>query len=433
MGRLGPWSATPRLAAAVSGGGDSLALAVLAADWVAAHGGTLLALIVDHGLRPGSAGEAGWTAARLAERGIPARILSLGGLAPGPGLPARARVARYAALAAACREAGRLHLLLGHQAMDQAETWLMRRERGSGPAGLAAMPALAEQHDLRLLRPLLGLAPERLRATLRASGLSWVEDPTNANTQFLRPRLRATLRLGGPTAAGAACREAAEAGLRREAAEAACGAVLARAVTLRPEGFALLPREGVPPAALAALLQAIAGAPYPPSADAVAGLADSPRAATLAGARLLPAARLGPGWLLVREAAAMAPPVPARPGALWDGRFRLSSRAAPPLGATLGALGDDAARLRRHSPLPAVVLRTLPAIRLEDALFAVPHLGYPDPRPCCCVPVAFAPTRPASGAPFQPGEQTMAAMPGNVTGGEGHDRGCEETRKNLCC
>ena len=78
-----------------------------------------------------------------------------------------------------------------------------------------------------------------------------------------------------------------------------------------------------------------------------AGRQAAPRAATLAGVRILPAGRLRPGaWLLVREAAAMAPPVPARAGVRWDGRFRLAAAPPPPEGAMLGALGDDAARLR---------------------------------------------------------------------------------------
>ena len=142
------------------------------------------------------------------------------------------------------------------------------------------------------------------------------------------------------------------------------------------------------PPAFAALLQALAGAPYPPAdAIAVAALAAAPRPATLAGVRLLPAGRLGPGLLAVREPAAMAPPVPARSGAVWDGRFRLGDAALAPPDATLGALGDDAARLRRLSPLPSAVLRTLPAVRLGAALLAVPHLFYPDRKGCECCPM----------------------------------------------
>jgi tRNA(Ile)-lysidine synthase len=176
--------------------------------------------------------------------------------------------------------------------------------------------------------------------------------------------------------------------------------VLADRASLRPEGFCLLSDGPLAPRALAALLQTIGGAEFPPPGAAVAVLAEAPRPATLAGVRLLPAGRLGDGLLIVREAAAMAPPVPAVPDALWDGRFRLEPEARPPPGAMLGALGDDAHRFRRVSPLPSAVLHTLPAIRWGDALLGVPHLAYPDTETCACMTVTFSPPQPAAAAPF---------------------------------
>ena len=148
---------------------------------MAPQGGTLSAFVVDHGLRPEAGAEAEATTATLSRLSIPARILKLKGLEPGPGLPARARAARYAALQAACRADGILDLLLGHHAGDQAETVLMRRASGSGPAGLAAMAASVQLGNVRLLRPLLTVPPGRLRATLRERGIGWAEDPTNSD------------------------------------------------------------------------------------------------------------------------------------------------------------------------------------------------------------------------------------------------------------
>ena len=105
-------------------------------------------------------------------------------------------------------------------------------------------------------------------------------------------------------------------------------------------------------------------------------------------------------WHLYREPAAMAPPIPARAGAVWDGRYRLGDTARVPPDTTLGALGGDAARLRRFSSLPAIVLRTMPAVRRGSTLLAVPHLHYPDDMGCACFPVLFSPPRPAIAAPF---------------------------------
>jgi tRNA(Ile)-lysidine synthase len=402
MAALGPFEPSPRIAAGVSGGADSMALALLAETWARERGGSLLALVIDHGLRPASATEAAATVERLGSIGISARLLPIDGLTRGPALAERARAARFTALEAASAATGNLHLLLGHHAGDQAETLLIRALGGSGPAGMAGMAPLVETTRLRLLRPLLAVPPGRLRATLSVAGVAWVEDPSNVDTAALRPRLRLLRRdRDGEGAATAALVAAATAaGRSRAGQDRNVAANLAAQASLRPEGFAVLSGQPLEPPALAALVQALAGASFPPATRSVVALAAAPRPATLAGVRLLPAGRLGPGMLAVREPAAMAPPVSARPGAVWDGRFRLGDAAVVPPDAMLGALGDDAAALRRFSPLPAAVLRTLPAIRLGETLLAVPHLVYPDRKGCEHYPTQFDPPRPAAAAPF---------------------------------
>jgi len=418
MEPLGPFGPAPRLAAAVSGGADSMALAMLADAWAKARAGSVLALIVDHQLRPESSCEATEAAARLTARGISARVLALTGLAHGAGLAERARAARYAALTEACRAEGILHLLLGHHAADQAETVIMRALAGSGTAGLAGMAPVVETTFLRVLRPLLSVPPIQLRETLGSLGVGWAEDPSNTDTRALRPRLRALRsdRDGTGVATTALIAAAIASGRERARQEAAAGLALAAAVTFRNEGFALLSptpshRHGRPcagrlppisPEALAALIQTIAGNEFPPNPAAVATLAATLRPATLAGVRLLAAGRLGQGLLIVREKAAMQAEVPAVPGAVWDRRFRLARQATPPAGSTLGPLGADASRLRRWSDLPAAVLCTIPALRRGSTLVAVPHLGYPAPEACAAVPVLFNPPRPACDAPSWP-------------------------------
>lgn len=447
MARLGPFEPAPRLAVAVSGGADSLSLALLAADWAGARGGAVHALIVDHGLRPAAAHEAAETRARLATQGIEATVLRLEGLAAGAGLAARARAARYDALAAACRARGILHLLLGHHAADQAETLLIRALSGSGAAGFAAMPGLRETPFLRLLRPLLDEAPGALRAWLRGRGLSWVEDPSNASPLARRGRLR-TLRAdpaetaeaggsgpanhafaggSGPTnhafagGGGPATRALAAAAhslaAARAASEAAIAVWLARHVTISPLGFARIApaaRDQPMAAALAALLRTLAGGEFAPASAALARLAGDLRPATLGGVRLLAAGRLGPGWLAVREAAALAPPVAARAGAVWDGRFRLAAAPAregvrlAALGPAPAAAGAGAAALRAAGRgLPAAVLATLPAYRAgSGALLAVPHLGWWQQGSASDWPVPlFAPPRPAAAAGFLAGPE----------------------------
>ncbi|GGC38328.1 tRNA(Ile)-lysidine synthase [Siccirubricoccus deserti] len=395
MAPLGPFGRQPRIAAGVSGGPHSLALALLADGWARARGGSLLALVVDHGLRPESAAEAAGVIAQLAGRGIAARLLWLG-LPPGAGVQARARAARHGALRDACREAGVPWLLLGHHRADQAETLLFRALRGSGPAGLAGMaPALATAEAL-VLRPLLGIPPARLEAVVRAAGLTPVRDPSNADPRFARPRLRQVLGdPGGTGPAVAALAEAAAAfATRRRRLESAVADRLAAAAVLRPEGHAeldlrALGRDRVALAALATLLSCIGGRGFPPPAAAVAGLLRQGHG-TLAGA-WLQAAPAGGTARLLREPAAVGPPVPARRNAVWDGRFRLTGPGDAEC--SLGALGvAAAARLRHAAPgLPAVVLATLPAIRRHGTLVAVPALFYPDAEGSARFAIVLAP------------------------------------------
>jgi tRNA(Ile)-lysidine synthase len=385
MAPLGPFGRGPRLAAGVSGGPDSLALALLADRWARARGGSLLALVADHGLRPDSAAEAEATLSQLLRLGIPARLLPLR-LAPGPALQERAREARLAALLAACAEAGTPWLLLGHHQADQAETLLFRALRGSGASGLAAMPPVRATAEALILRPLLPVPPARLAATV--AGLAPIRDPSNSDPRFARARLRALL----DPAATEALAEAATAFARRRARlEAALGARLAASTTLRPSGFAeidpaALGTDALADALLARLVQAVAGARHAPPAAAVAALRGRGEG-TLAGAWLRP--RRG-AWLLFREPAAIAPPVEALAGALWDRRFRLSGPGAP--GHEVSALGPaDAARLRRLAPAwPAALLAGLPAIRHNGMLVAVPALDYPDPDRCKPFRAVFA-------------------------------------------
>lgn len=372
MDGLASFGPAPRFAVAVSGGADSTALALLARDWAARRDASVIALIVDHGLRVSSAAEAELTRIRLAERGIEAQILTLSGLPSGAKLQESARAARYAVLGQATRAAGALFLLLGHHQADQAETVAMRAARGRG--GLQGMASFTARNDVVLLRPLLASPPEKLRAFLRAEKMSWIEDPSNADPRFERVRIR--------LAGTAATPEGAKTRQRREVEAAA---FLARHAEIRPQGFAYIRADSAPPASLAALLRIVGGADYAPNLDRVKELGAKLRPATLGGVQILTAGKLGPGWLLVREFAACASPVQAVQGAIWDGRFRLTE---PGGAATFGALGLDAPKFRHGSNLPAAVLRGLPCIRpasgsedlrLATAIFTPPGPAAPHP------------------------------------------------------
>ena len=401
MERLGPFEPSPAVAVAVSGGADSTALAILTKDWISQRKGSVLALVVDHGLRPASADEARLTVERLTALDIPARLLALSGLSHGSALAERARSMRYAVLADACREAGILHLLLGHHAADQVETLAMRVLRGSQTHGLAGMSALRETRGLRLLRPLLAVEPAQLRHFLTSAGIGWIEDPSNRDARAMRPRLRRGLAIHRPHDTGIPAASAAV-GRLRSLEETRVAAELADRATVRPEGFALLSPGRIGSTALSALVQTIAGMSYPANPDQIADLAAQPRSATIAGVRIVPAGRAGDGWLIAREEAAITAPVEAIPGTIWDRRFRLVTRRPCPNGTTIGKLGDDAARFRDSSDLPSAILRTLPALRFGKVLAAVPHLSYVSREDDERVTVVFSPPKPIAGPCFVP-------------------------------
>ena len=187
----------PALVLAVSGGPDSMALLVLAARWRKSltDGPTLVAVTIDHGLRPESGAEAE-AVRRLAEAlGVSHRILHWTGAKPATGLQEAARAARYRLLAAAAGEIGARDVLTAHTRDDQAETVLMRMSRGSGLTGLAGMARMTRLPPgiggrIKLVRPFLDIPKARLIATLEAADIAFADDPSNREARFTRVRLR---------------------------------------------------------------------------------------------------------------------------------------------------------------------------------------------------------------------------------------------------
>ena len=187
----------PALVLAVSGGPDSVALMWLAARWQRSlpRAPLLTVVTVDHGLRQEAGREAREVKRLAAEFGLPHRTLRWRGAKPKTGLPAAAREARYRLLAEAARAVGASHVLTAHTRDDQAETLLMRLLRGSGLAGLSAMAPLSERDGIVLARPLLDVPKSQLVATLKRAKIGFADDPTNRDSAFTRPRLRALLPL----------------------------------------------------------------------------------------------------------------------------------------------------------------------------------------------------------------------------------------------
>ncbi len=399
MARLGPFERSPRLAVAVSGGADSLALMLLADAWARERGGAILALTVDHGLRPEAAVEAQQVAAWAAARGIAHRCLTLSHPPSGRGgVQAAARAARYQALTEACREAGILHLLTGHHRDDQAETVLLRLQRGSGIAGLSGIAAVQNFTHLRLLRPLLGVSKAALIGFCAAARLVPLQDPGNVSGDFTRVRLRRAMAAAPDLFPVNRLAETAEHMAAARASETAAADLwLTRWLTPWPLGIARFPvvalgrdQAAGRETALARLCAWAGGALYPPRFGSIAELPDRlHRQDRLTLGGVLWVRRREIIWL-GREAAALAPPdaVPDDGSACrWDGRFTATAQIP---GWTLGGLGGAAAARLRQTPgfrhpegrlqadlarAPAAILAGMPAFQSLDGTLLVPHLS----------------------------------------------------------
>jgi tRNA(Ile)-lysidine synthase len=238
---------------ACSGGADSIALADAA---IAELGASAVVVIhVDHGLSPGSARIADEVAAWARGQGV-AVVVRRVEVERRASIEAAARDARYAALEDVANEVGAAWLLLGHTARDQAETVLMRIVRGTGPAGLAGIPA----ERARIVRPLLDVPREVVDAYVAARGLPTWDDPMNADLGIARVRFREVvlpaLRAENPAVDEALCRLAASAREWLEALDevarplaqlpADCRVLAAAPAAIRKRAYGLaLEREGL--------------------------------------------------------------------------------------------------------------------------------------------------------------------------------------------
>ncbi|VFU11061.1 tRNA(Ile)-lysidine synthase [Methylocella tundrae] len=187
------WENAQRILLAVSGGPDSVALMLLAAEWARRRPGapSLHVATVDHGLREDSRREAEAVAVWTARLGLTHDVLVWSGAKPRSKIQELAREARYALLFSHAARIGAEIVATAHHADDQAETILFRLLRGSGLGGLSGMAASARRQGLMLSRPLLELPKAELIAFCEAKAHPFFADPSNRNPAYARTRLRA--------------------------------------------------------------------------------------------------------------------------------------------------------------------------------------------------------------------------------------------------
>ena len=249
MQDLGPFEEKPWLMVGVSGGADSLCLAILADRWAESVNGLVIAVTIDHNLRPESSEEVkrvykwlNWDQGVVhhvweVEKNL---IKNMKG-----NLQQNARRIRYEEMQKYARSYQMLHLMVGHHAQDQAETFLLNLARGSGLDGLAAMNAVTYRKNLRIVRPFLSIPKSRLIATLQEMGQEWIEDPSNLSDHYQRNKIRQTMTLQQDFGLNAKrlalaanwCQKS------KEIVEQAAYALMARAVQFHPSGRIMLDGE----------------------------------------------------------------------------------------------------------------------------------------------------------------------------------------------
>ena len=217
----------PAVLVALSGGADSLALAAAVAAEASPAGLRAGAVIVDHGLQPGSDEVAERAAAAARTLGLDPVVIRKVAVGGGGGPEAAAREARYAAFAATAAETGAAAVLTGHTRDDQAEQVLLALARGSGARSIAGIPAVRSlTGDILMLRPLLdetaGVTRAATKEACRECGLAPWHDPHNTDPAYARVRVRRRLlpALAAELGPGVAVGLARSADLAREDAEA---------------------------------------------------------------------------------------------------------------------------------------------------------------------------------------------------------------------
>jgi len=376
------------LAIATSGGADSLALLLLAHKYAQQKGEKVVALTVDHGLRPASKEEALWVKQWAQKYGIDHVILEWMGEKPTSRVQEKAREARYELLINWCKNNNISTLLLGHHQQDQEETFWLRLSSGSGLKGLSGMRKRLTKNGIVFLRPLLDFPKERLKATLIGEGQAWLEDPSNQSSQFFRGRWRTLLEEEGlsPSRLLKVMEKLQDdADFIQEALQKA----LKTTAQLEEGGYLIIqkkPFEDLHPALakrlLSFLMQWYSGAPYPPRSTHVATIIEKIKLSspfTAGGIYWIPQQRQ---ILLLREVSAVKEPIlltQLEQKTLWDQRFWVEPQIKKyvsretflaPLGTIKGLKKEII------SPIPPRVWPTLPALWVKGEVVTIPHLCY---------------------------------------------------------
>lgn len=376
------------LAVATSGGMDSLALLYLTHEVARQKGGRVVALTVDHRLRPESKQEALFVQKWAQEKGIDHVILEWKDEKPTSRLQEKAREARYRLLIAWCEKNNIQTLLLGHHQQDQEETFWLRLSSGSGLDGLTSMKPRVLREGIHLLRPLLSFPKERLKETLIAANQAWLEDPSNKNGQFFRGRFRSFLEeegLTSPRLFNVLEKLQKDSDFIQETVQKALQAI----VHVHEEGYLAIQKDpflslhpAISQRLLSYVVQWFSEASYPPRSHQITTILEKIKSLSPFTAGRILWIPQQKAILLIRESSGMKKPLflaNIEEKTLWDGRFWVEPEIRNHVSReTYLAPLNQALPLKKEErpPLPARVCPTLPALWAEGKVVSVPHFCY---------------------------------------------------------
>lgn len=427
MAQFASFTLKPKVAVALSGGGDSMALVFFLKEWVEEQEGSLTTLTVDHRLRPESTIEAKQVAGWMKKAGIKHHILADPASSPTSNVQEYARELRYRLMTEWCQKHRVSFLCTGHTYDDQVETFLLRLQRGSGVDGLAAMPASTQRNGIHILRPIMGFRRDELRNYLKSQNLPWLEDPSNEK-DYDRNAVRKLLRVRANADLSKRFFDTALAmGRARAALEQETNDAFSECADIQPEGYGMLKTkeyntlpEEIALRLLRNMLSALGGNATTPRFEKLHslhcsirdGLLQKPR--TLWGCTLVP--HENSSIVILREYTRISEHTSLlfdKP-VLWDNRFKIvcqNQRSRHHY--FLSPLSPkDWRALKKEQPAlknpfrPQAILHTLPVLKALspegiETILGIPHINwYREKTLRECIYFEFSPAFSLTAAPF---------------------------------
>ena len=179
-----------KLAVAVSGGSDSMALLELTRNWAIEHNIEIIAITVNHNLRASAVKEIEFVKEFCKSHSIKCFALECSkSELSGSNIQQKARLARYQLITSLCKEHKIFQLFTGHHKDDNVENFIMRLLKGSGVLGLGKNNEYFH-NNIRILRPLHNFSKDECKLYLNSLNIKWVEDDSNDSTKYLRNDIR---------------------------------------------------------------------------------------------------------------------------------------------------------------------------------------------------------------------------------------------------